>query len=187
MQCNGVAKSLELLRVKGLAILNHLRTRAPLPPVAVHNSNRFKNFCAPSVVWHLRTQAPLFNLRTLSSAIALYVMDKKLMDLNTRGIITDETIDFWPTKVKSKLEFEMTLLALITPSIQHHIQTQKLHIRDQLLHSQDYFDCHNLNDDQINLYNDWWTKTTIVSIADKASNFSPFRREPPWISPSCRP
>ena len=109
----------------------------------------------------------------------LYVMDKKLMDLNTKGIITDETIDFWPTKVKSKLEYEMTLLALITPSISHHIQTQKLHIRDQLLHSQDYFDCHNLNDDQISLYNDWWTKTTIVSITDKALNFSPFRREPP--------
>ena len=64
----------------------------------------------------------------------LYVMDKKLMDLNTKGIVTDETIDFWPTKVKSKLEYEMTLLALITPSISHHIQTQKLHIRDQLLH-----------------------------------------------------
>ena len=56
----------------------------------------------------------------------LYVMDKKLMDLNTKGIVTDETIDFWPTKVKSKLEYEMTLLALITPSISHHIQTQKL-------------------------------------------------------------
>ena len=101
------------------------------------------------------------------------------MDLNTKGIITDETIGFWPTKVKSKLEYEMALLALITPSILHHVQTQKLHIRDQLLHSQDYFDCHNLNDDQISLYNDWWTKTTIVSITDKALNFSPFRREPP--------
>ena len=122
---------------------------------------------------HLRTNI------IVATLWVLYVMDKKLMDLNTKGIITDETIDFWPTKVKSKLEFEMTLLALITPSIQHHIQTQKLHIRDQLLHSQDYFDCHNLNDDQINLYNDWWAKTTIVSIADKALNFSPFRREPP--------
>ena len=106
-------------------------------------------------------------------------MDKKLMDLNTKGIITDETIDFWPTKVKSKLEFEMTLLALITPSIQHHTQTQKLHIRDQLLHSQDHFDCHNLNDDQMNLYSDWCAKTTTVSIADEALNFSPFRSEPP--------
>ena len=109
----------------------------------------------------------------------LYAMDKKLMDLNTKGIITDETIDYLPTKVKSKLEYEMTMLALITPSIQHYIETQRLHIRDQMLHSQDYFNCHNLNDSQIDLFNNWWAKTTIVSITDKALNFSPFRREPP--------
>jgi len=61
-------------------------------------------------------------------------------------------------------------------------KTQKLHIRDQLLHSQDYFDCHNLNDDQISLYNDWWTKTTIVSITDKALNFG---AAPDAVSPPC--
>jgi len=67
----------------------------------------------------------------VATSRVLHVMDETLMDLNTKGIITDETMDFLPTKVKSKLECEMTSLALITPSILHHvIQTHKLHIKD---------------------------------------------------------
>ena len=109
----------------------------------------------------------------------LYVMDKKLTDLNTKGIITDELIDFWHTKVKAKLEYEMTLLSLTLPSLQHHLSIKQFDIRQQLLHPQDYFDCHDLNDCQTTSYNNWWTKTTLVRIANKALKFSPFRREPP--------
>ena len=109
----------------------------------------------------------------------LYVMYKKLTDLNKKGIITDELIDFWPTKVKAKLEYEMTLLSLTLPSLQHHLSIKKFDIRQQLLHPQDYFDCHDLNDYQTISYNNWWTKTNLVRIANKALKFSPFRREPP--------
>ena len=127
----------------------------------------------------------------LTAMYTLYTAEKELLTLHQNNEVNLTKLQYWPNEVFHKLETRIHLLIQLTPTLQSELQkreqipnscgkpVRKYAIRKTYLHPPPSPTITNLTTQQIELYQQFWTLTHLLSIQDNKLFFQHHNHYPP--------
>jgi len=127
----------------------------------------------------------------LTAMYTLYTAEKELLTLHQNNEINLTKLQYWPNEVFHKLETSIHLLIQLTPTLHSELQkreqvpnscgklVRKYAIRKTYLHPPPHLAITNLTTQQIELYQQFWTLTHLLSIQDNKLFFQHYNHYPP--------